>query len=150
RQWIALLKDNNRDASPAYYMPSIPSRQGGYVDGWLISSFLSPGEMLRLNARDKQALLDQYVAAAREKGANVIGLGAFTSVISRAGKSVRDCGIPVTTGNAYTALSSTDSLRQLCRARGRTLADLCLGVVGAGGSVGRLATLDLAPECGSV
>lgn len=150
REWLALLKDGNRDASPAYYMPAIPSRQGGYVDGWLISSFLTPIEMLRLSAGEKQALLDSYVAAARQKGASVIGLGAFTSVISRAGKSVRDCGIPVTTGNAYTALSSTDSLRQLCLARGRRLADLCLGVVGAGGSVGRLATLDLAPECRSV
>lgn len=150
REWLALLKDGNKDTSPAYYMPAIPSRQGGYVDGWLISSFLNPHEMLRLSASEKQALLDSYVSQARKKGANVIGLGAFTSVISRAGKSVRDCGIPVTTGNAYTALSSTDSLRQLCLARGHRLADLCLGVVGAGGSVGRLAALDLAPECNSV
>lgn len=147
-QWLATLKRGDHRASAAYYMPAVPSRMGGYVDGWLISSFLNPAEMLRLSPQDKQALLYSYVAAARAKGANVLGLGAFTSVISRAGTAVSQCGIPVTTGNAYTALSSTDSIRQLCRSRGFELSRLRLGVVGAGGSVGRLATLDLAPECG--
>lgn len=147
-QWLATLKRGDRRASAAYYMPAVPSRMGGYVDGWLISSFLNPAEMLRLSARDKKTLLHSYVAAARAKGANVLGLGAFTSVISRAGTALSQCGIPVTTGNAYTALSSTDSLRQLCRERGLEVARMRLGVVGAGGSVGRLVTLDLAPECG--
>lgn len=148
-QWLAALKRGDRKASAAYYMPAVPSLMGGYVDGWLISSFLNPAEMLRLSPRDKQTLLRSYVAAARAKGANVLGLGAFTSVISRAGTAVSQCGIPVTTGNAYTALSSTDSLRQLCWVRGLEVSRLRLGVVGAGGSVGRLVILDLAPECGA-
>lgn len=150
RRWIALLKDGNQTACPVYYIPVVPSRRGGHVDGWLISSLLTPAQMLRLSARDKQALLEAYVSAARDKGADIIGLGAFTSVISRSGQSVAGCGIPVTTGNAYTALSSTEGLRRICRAHGRDLAGLRLGVVGAGGSVGRLAVLDLAPECGAL
>lgn len=146
-QWIRQLKSVNGLAAPAFYLPCFPSQQGGYVDGWLISSPLTPRDMMRLTKDEKARLLGSYVQSAKAVNANMIGLGAFTSVISRSGLLVSDCGIPVTTGNAYTALTSTDSVRQQVQQRGQALANLHLGIVGVSGSVGRLAMLDLGPEC---
>jgi acetylornithine/succinyldiaminopimelate/putrescine aminotransferase/predicted amino acid dehydrogenase len=148
--WSARLKKVNYLAAPSYYLPCCPSRDGGYVDGWLISSLLTPREMMRLNKDEKAELLASYMRAAQAVGATMVGLGAFTSVISRSGAMVTDFGLPVTTGNAYTALTSTDSVRQICTATGRPLASQHLGILGVKGSVGRLALLDLAPECGRI
>ncbi|AJQ97179.1 ornithine/acetylornithine aminotransferase [Gynuella sunshinyii YC6258] len=144
--WLDNAKSLYGDAAPAYYMPCIPSANGGYVDGWLISSLLTPKDMMRLPKDEKNRLMDSYIDIAQEKGANVIGLGAFTSVITRSGTTVADCGTPVTTGNAFTALTSTDSVRQICQARDIDTGYMTLGIVGVSGSVGRLCFLDIGAE----
>jgi len=149
-EWNASLKKVSFLAAPTYYLPCCPSRSGGYVDGWLILSPLTPREMMRLNKEEKMQLLDSYMKSALAVNATMVGLGAFTSVISRSGTMVSDYGVPVTTGNAYTALTSTDSVRQICKTEGRRLSTMHLGVLGVKGSVGRLVLLDLAPECGRV
>ncbi|SHO57534.1 aminotransferase class III-fold pyridoxal phosphate-dependent enzyme [Vibrio quintilis] len=144
--WLGKAKAFYGGASPAYYMPCIPSKNGGYVDGWLISSLLTPKDMMRLPKEKKEQLIHSYVGIAQENGADMIGLGAFTSVITRSGTTVADCGTPVTTGNAFTALTSTDSIRTICRARSEKMSLKTLGIVGVSGSVGRLCLLDIGAE----
>lgn len=135
------------DTFPAFYLPYLPSKDGGYVDGWLISSSLTSQEMLKLSKVDKQILLDNYIEEAKDLGVDMIGLGAFTSVISRSGTLLKDCGFPITTGNAYTALTSTEGIRQLCDSVGQSLSRLNVAIVGAKGSVGRLSSLDISRDC---
>jgi acetylornithine/succinyldiaminopimelate/putrescine aminotransferase/predicted amino acid dehydrogenase len=135
------------DTFPAFYLPYLPSKDGGYVDGWLISSSLTSQEMLKLSKVDKQILLDNYIKEAKELNVDMIGLGAFTSVISRSGTLLEDCDIPITTGNAYTALTSTEGIRQLCDSMGQSLSQFNVAIVGAKGSVGRLSSLDIARDC---
>lgn len=147
QHWFERYKGLYSQAAPIYYLPCCPSLDGGYVDGWLISSPFTPREMLRLSKQQKQKLLDSYVGVAHSLNADVIGLGAFTSVISRSGEMIANCGIPVTTGNAYTALTSNEGVRQNCLRRGIELAQEQVAIVGARGSVGRLVALDLAAEC---
>ncbi|CAM3912852.1 Putrescine aminotransferase [Vibrio aerogenes CECT 7868] len=146
QHWLGRAKAFYGGASPAYYMPCIPSANGGYVDGWLISSLLTPKDMMRLPKDKKEALIKSYVDIAQGKGGDMIGLGAFTSVITRSGTTVADCGTPVTTGNAFTALTSTDSIRTICRARTTQMSQQTLGIVGVSGSVGRLCLLDIGSE----
>lgn len=149
-EWGNKLKSVNFLATAAHYIPSVQSSKYGYVDGWFISCPLLPNEMMHLTRVQKEKLLSSYVAVAKQKNANVIGLGAFTSVISKSGTAILDCGIPVTTGNSYTALTSTDSIRYICKKQNRNIDKLHFGVVGVSGSVGRLAMLDLGPECNRV
>ena len=149
-EWYENAKKISHEAVATYHIPMIESKDGGYVEGWLISSMLTPREMMRLSKKEKQSLLNSYIESAQEKGAEVIGLGAFTSVISRSGTDIQDCGLSVTTGNAYTALTSTDAVRKIAKRSGRKLRSLRLAVVGASGSVGRLALLDMASQCSSV
>ncbi len=145
--WIKQFKALNYEAAPAFYIPRLSNGRDGYVDGWLISCPLTPREMMHLSKVEKQQLLESYFAAGRSKGATIIGLGAFTSVISRGGQSVEHLGLQVTTGNSFTALTSTEALRIVCREKNRPLDKMCFGVVGVAGSVGRLALLDLGVEC---
>ncbi|MEJ2045315.1 MAG: aminotransferase class III-fold pyridoxal phosphate-dependent enzyme [Reinekea sp.] len=144
--WISLLSTVNPNAAPAFHIPFVPTKNGDYVDGWLISSTLTPREMMRLPKQEKAELLQSYVASSQSKNVNIIGLGAFTSVISKSGTLLAECGTPVTTGNAYTALTSTDSIRSICQLIDRNPAQCHIGIVGATGSVGRLVVLDLAHE----
>jgi acetylornithine/succinyldiaminopimelate/putrescine aminotransferase/predicted amino acid dehydrogenase len=146
-KWFEGIKQVYSSATQAYYLPYLRSKQGGYVDGWLISSFLLPHEMLKLSAQEKRELLDSYVASAKNVGATIVGLGAFTAVISKSGDLVKGCGIPVTTGNAYTALSCVEAVREICGRLGTRLGDLHAGIVGARGSVGRLMALEVAGSC---
>lgn len=147
KAWIKEFKGVDAMAHPTFHIPVLQSKSGGYVEGWFIGCLLQPQEMMRLSKSEKQALMDSYIEAAQSKGADVIGLGAFTSVISRSGKTVANCGTYITTGNAYTALTSTESVRMISREKKRPLNKLHLGVVGVSGSVGRLSLLDLGPEC---
>ena len=148
--WRKRARAASPGAGVACRVPEIRSARGSHADGWLIASLSLPREMMRLSREAKSELLASYVEAARVRGADMMGLGAFTSVISRSGLDLVGCGVPVTTGNAYTALSSTGSLRAMCRRSGRRLDRETFGVLGAGGSVGRLAALDLAPSCEAV
>jgi acetylornithine/succinyldiaminopimelate/putrescine aminotransferase/predicted amino acid dehydrogenase len=149
-KWGALVKEVDNQPTPSFYIPMFSSKLGGFVDGWLISTFLTPREMMRLSKAKKKELLDAYMQVAKAKGATMVGLGAYTSIISRSGTLVADHDVPVTTGNAYTALVSTDSIRQVCIDTQRPLAKQHLGIVGVLGSVGRLALLDLATECQTI
>ncbi|PCJ99225.1 MAG: aspartate aminotransferase family protein, partial [Alteromonadaceae bacterium] len=150
RTWMNECSSLSPIAVPAYHIPCFASDDGGYIDGWLIASFLSPRDMMRLNKAEKTKLLTGYIEQAKALGVDRIGLGAFTSVISRSGTLVADSGVDVTTGNSYTALTSTDAVRQIVHHSGRSLSTMQLGVVGALGSVGRLCLLDLAGECASI
>src|SRR5690606_28894817 len=147
RQWMGRWRDFDSEPAAVYRLPHLASREGGYVDGCLISCMLTPREMMRLRPADKRALIDGYIEAARREGADMIGLGAFTSVISRGGLDIGDVGIPITTGNSLTAMMCVEGLRQAARRLGRPLHLQTVAVIGAAGSVGRLAALDVAPHC---
>ncbi len=87
----------------------------------------------------KQALdeLKEAVKMAKERGAKVVGLGAFTAVASMGGLYLKNEGVPVTTGNSYTVVSAVDAVNtateKLHMDRSRTTA----GIVGATGSIGK-------------
>ncbi|MBG90851.1 MAG: aminotransferase III, partial [Actinobacteria bacterium] len=150
QQWMSSLKDIQKDACPVYYLPYLPSKKGGYVDGWLISSFLTPKEMIQLPRKEKLNLLSSYIDHAKAVNADIIGLGAFTSVISRSGTLIEHCDIPITTGNSFTALTCTKSVKLTCNQLDRNLSKSSVAIVGAKGSVGRLAALDISQNCKSL
>lgn len=149
--WYENLKSMyGLSAFPAYYLPRCESKSGGYVDGWLITSLLTPRELMRLPKNKKQELLSDYIECAKSVGADIVGLGAFTSVISRSGHLVKDKGIHITTGNSYTALVCTETIKKLSKDLGRAINKAKVAVVGAKGSVGRLISLDIAHDAGEL
>jgi predicted amino acid dehydrogenase len=146
-RWIASWSQRRYEPGIAYHLPALHSRAGGYVEGWLIANLLTPSQMMRLKPQDRKQLLDQCVALARDLEVDMLGLGAFTSIISRSGSDLVGCGVNLTTGNSLTAMVAAESLKIAARKVGKDLAHERTGIIGAAGSVGRLACKRLALHC---
>jgi acetylornithine/succinyldiaminopimelate/putrescine aminotransferase/predicted amino acid dehydrogenase len=141
RAWMARWFKRMHEPESVYHLPALRSRQGGYVEGWLVAAPLTPLQMMRLRKEEKAALLSAYVEVARGLAVDITGLGAFTSVIARGGVDLQGHGINLTTGNSLTAIASVESLRAVTEARGRSFDAETVAVIGAAGSIGRLAAL---------
>lgn len=92
--------------------------------------------------------INQALALAADKGAEIVGLGALTSPVTLGGKLVEDNPhVAITNGNAYTALITHQRIRQLIRTCPSDKPMVAL--VGATGSVGTLVSQLLARHDGS-
>lgn len=109
--------------------------------GLLLSSLLYPRDLLRLPAIERDFLIDSYMHKARSLGVKVVGLGAYTSIITKGGIRAADRfpDICITTGNTLTAAATAAQLRELAGDGRSTIA-----IVGARGSVGSLIALSAA------
>jgi len=84
---------------------------------------------------------------AEKLGANMLGLGAFTSVVGDAGMTIASAlDIPVTTGDAYTIAVAVASLREAARLMDIPMERTVAAVVGATGSIGKVCAEMLAPQ----
>lgn len=85
--------------------------------------------------------------AAEKLGANILGLGAFTSVVGDAGLTIaRNLDIPVTTGDSYTVMMAVQAIRDAAKVMDIRMADATVAVVGATGSIGRVCSELIAGE----
>ena len=148
--WISTWSERHYGPGVAYHLPELRSKSGGYAEGWLIAIPLTPMQLMKLKPRDKTALLAECVEVAKDLGVDILGLGAFTSIISRGGVDMEGCGVNITTGNSLTAMAASESIRQLAQQRTQDLYLGPLGVIGGAGSVGQLATRKLALLCGDL
>ncbi|WJN57918.1 aminotransferase class III-fold pyridoxal phosphate-dependent enzyme [Pseudomonas sp. SO81] len=146
QDWLAEFSDwakPDLDAGVSFHARQIYNDQGDYVEGWLVGSLLQPRDLMRLSLGKRRKLIDNYLDAVRPLGVDFVGLGAYTSVISNAGLDVVNDRFHTTTGNSLTAMVGVDALLSTCANRGAPLAKRLTGVIGAYGSVGRLASLRL-------
>jgi predicted amino acid dehydrogenase len=86
---------------------------------------------------------------AEKLGAQILGLGAFTSVVGDAGVTIaKELDVPVTTGDAYTVSMAVQALRAAAKEMGIPLHNATAAVVGATGAIGRVCAESLAGEVG--
>lgn len=86
---------------------------------------------------------------AQKRGAKIIGLGAYTSVVTQGGLSLKGNGLPaLTTGNSYTAVAARQSIRLAATERNWTLPRRTIGILGAGGSIGQALSILLSRDAG--
>lgn len=149
-RWIASWSQRHYEPGIVYHLPAVHSRAGGYAEGWLIGIALTPEQLIRLKRYESNRLMAECVAMARDLNVDVLGLGAFTSVITRNGADLTGCGVNITTGNSLTAMAAVESLKSVAYQQGKDLGSARIGVIGAGGSVGRLACKGLAKVCGDI
>lgn len=108
----------------------------------------SPEQMLKFKPVRK------VIAAARyceQRGAENIGLGAYTSIIGDYGQQVADAiKAGITTGNSLTAATGVEGLLLAARKMGYVPKDCAATVIGAGGSIGAVSAQLLAEQVGLV
>lgn len=153
-RWTKYLPDGLVEAFAAY-MPPIPISRitggqspttGQRIEGHLFSLGATPRQMMRHGERFTYNRLRQAAQMAERKGARIMGLGAFTSVVGDAGITVaHEADIAITSGNSLTVAATLEAAKQAVINMGAT--DLTKGkvmIIGATGSIGSVCSRLLA------
>lgn len=131
-------------------IPDVVSKTGEVASGWLLSVPMLPADMRGKGRNEARQMIAGAVDLAGAEGACRVGLGAFTSIVTRGGETVTGRGVPITSGNTLTTVSAVKAITQLCRRTGLSLQDAHVVVVGASGAIGRLGAMLLARRAGSM
>lgn len=95
------------------------------------------------------AEIQKAVELGKKRGAKIVGLGAYTSIATQGGLSLKGLGLPaLTTGNSYTAVAARETVRLAAAERGWTLPMRTVAVLGAGGAIGQALSILLARDVG--
>jgi predicted amino acid dehydrogenase len=152
--WTRFLPNELVEAVAAYMPPiylstikgGVSPTTGQRIEGYLYSLGATPRQMLKHSDRFTYSRLNQCARMAERKGARVMGLGAFTSVVGDAGITVaHESAIAITSGNSLTVAATLEAAKQAVIKMGVT--DLTKGramVVGATGSIGSICSRLLA------
>ena len=90
--------------------------------------------------------LEQAGRLAERQGAQVLGLGAYTKIAGDRGVTLNErLGIPVTTGNSYTAATAVEGALLGAQRMGIKAGEATVAIVGATGSIGAACARVLAP-----
>lgn len=110
---------------------------GTKIEGHLITLAATPRMMMKHNAYFTYRRLHWAARIAERRGARIMGLGAFTSVVGDAGVTVaHEADIAITSGNSLTVAATLESAKIAARMMGaEDLSGLRLMVVGATGSI---------------
>lgn len=93
-------------------------------------------------------VIGDAVALAIGRGAQVVGLGGFTSVVTAGGRTLAPDMVPLTTGNALTALTAVQGIDAALAASGRAPESATAMIFGGFGSIGSAMTKLLARRVG--
>lgn len=153
-RWVpdSILEQFLRRKRPvvASEVTGIRSITGATTEGWFIGCPLTPKQMLE----DVDLAYERIIECANIAaglGAQIIGLGAFTSVVGDGGITVaKHSPIAVTTGNSYTVATAIEGTLKACAEVGVEPSHAKLAVVGATGSIGKTCAKVLARQFGSV
>jgi acetylornithine/succinyldiaminopimelate/putrescine aminotransferase/predicted amino acid dehydrogenase len=129
-------------------IPQVTSQTGETAEGWLLSVPMLPSDMRGRGRTQAVSMICEAVDLAADAGAARLGLGAFTSIVTRGGDMARGRGVPITSGNTLTTVAAVQGLEQVARRVGIRIEDAHVAVIGASGAIGRLAALMLARRAG--
>jgi fatty aldehyde-generating acyl-ACP reductase len=120
---------------------------GKVIKGWFIACPYTPRRMMQLPERTVYRKIIQTGRMAEKLGADILGLGAFTSVVGDAGVTIANSlDVPVTTGDSYTVAMAVQAIRDAARVMDIRMQDATVAVVGATGAIGRVCAELLAAE----
>ena len=124
----------------------VVARDGRTAYGEFVAVARTADEFLSMTHAQAVAEVKKAVELARARGAKIVGLGAYTSVVTRSGLHLKDAGVALTTGNSYTVVSAVEAVHQALRRLGLAPATATMAVVGATGAIGRATAMLLAEE----
>lgn len=130
----------------------VTSKTGAQTEGWFIGCPLTPEQMVRKLPLEKvyQRIVECADLAA-EQGAQLLGLGAFTSVVGDGGVTIAQRSkIGITSGNSYTVATAIQGTLKASHLLGIDTKNSTLAVVGATGAIGKTAARVLARDFGRV
>ncbi|NLN86439.1 MAG: aminotransferase class III-fold pyridoxal phosphate-dependent enzyme [Syntrophomonadaceae bacterium] len=118
-------------------MPALRSLDGTVAEGWLIGVPMGAREIMGLPNRDVVDVIARAVDMGRDMGAEIVGLGALTSVVTKGGRAVTGRDVAITSGNSFTTLMAIEALFLGAEKMNIEPVAARAGIVGANGSIGR-------------
>ncbi|NLO72495.1 MAG: shikimate dehydrogenase [candidate division WS1 bacterium] len=149
--WMESLVARVRPNQVVSEITGVVSATGEETQGWFIGC---PLTARRLIHGDEKKNLENIIGCAKlaqDIGADIVGLGAFTSIVGDAGISIAEAvDIGVTTGNSYTVATAMEGALEAARQVGINLAEAKVTILGATGSIGQVCARLLAPSVGAL
>lgn len=135
---LAMMEDRLNPVMSPFYVSTIRlvSPTGQCAEGDFITVPRSAAQFASMSIEESTALIEEAIDIARGRGAQLIGLGGHTSIVTGGGLRVAGKGMPVSTGNTYTMLSAVEAALSALAASGRQIEDVRVAVVGGTGSIG--------------
>jgi predicted amino acid dehydrogenase len=142
-----VLSERQIDFFSTFFPPVFISEIEGIVSqatgkelrGWFIACPYTPRRMMELPEQTVYRKIIQTGRLAEKLGAQILGLGAFTSVVGDAGVTIANAlDIPVTTGDSYTVTVAVEALQEAARVMDIPLSGATVAVVGATGAIGQV------------
>lgn len=146
-----------RFLEPIHVRSTLVSSNGFVVENNLVFVPYLPDSMVSTTTpylvqeiRDK---IQDAVTLAKELGddnipVSMVGLGAYTSIVTRNAELINDYEVPVTTGNTYTTALTICGIIHAAKLRGIDLRHATVAVVGASGNIGSVVSEILAARVG--
>jgi predicted amino acid dehydrogenase len=126
------------------------SATGDVVEGTIMCVPMLPMDMQGTGRAEAIEMIRSAATMARDEGHTRLGLGAYTSIVTRGGQKATGLGIPVTSGNTLTSVVAVQALTDVSMRCGIALHDAHVAVVGAAGAIGRLTALMLSRQAGKI
>jgi fatty aldehyde-generating acyl-ACP reductase len=118
------------------YITGLKTRNGKEVTGAMLFSPPTTEQMIR-NPRLARKRVYQTARLAEKMGARIVGLGAFTSIVTRDGKDLQGkLTVGLTTGNAHSAAIAVQNALNAAALTNLSLPYSTAAIVGGAGSVG--------------
>lgn len=95
-----------------------------------------PEALLAQSSEQAQETVARAVRLARDRGAKMVGLGAYTSIVTQGGARVTALGTAVTSGNTYTVITGLLAARYAAEKTRLEMTRAAVIVVGAAGMIG--------------
>ena len=138
------LPDDLVEAVSAYMPPIYVARitggksptTGQRIEGYLYTLGSTPRQMMKHDPTFTYKQLNQVARMAERKGARILGLGAFTSVVGDAGiTTAHESDIAITSGNSLTVAMTLEAAKKAVQLMGGDLTQGKVMIVGATGSI---------------
>jgi fatty aldehyde-generating acyl-ACP reductase len=129
----------------------VRSATGAETTGWFIGCPYTAKQLISGDAERNTEMVIACAHLAAKQGAQIVGLGAFTSIVGDAGISIAAAtDIGVTTGNSYTVATAIEGTLLAAQQVGLDPATARAAILGATGSIGKVCARLLAPQVGSL
>jgi len=133
------------------HITGITSAQGATAEGLFIVLPWTPRLLLEMPWAVTLRRLEQAGRMAEAHGAQILGLGAYTKIAGDRGVTLNErLGIPVTTGNSYTAATAVEGALLGAERMGTDPAVATVAVVGGTGAIGAACARVLAGQVGEL
>ena len=121
------------------------------ISGEVVTIPVLPIQFATLGEEKALDLIERGINLCIKKGAQIVGLGGFTSVVGNEGEILsKRVNVPLTSGNTLTASLALDGIYKAAYIMGTPLANATIAIIGATGDIGSICAKILSKKANKI